>query len=364
MSYVELEGVTKFFGETRALDIERLAIEEGEFFALVGPSGSGKTTLLRLVAGFAEPTSGIILIMGNTVQHLPPYKRDIGMVFQNYALFPHMSVYENIAFGLKVRHLPQSETESRVKALLELVRLPGMEDRRPQQLSGGQQQRVALARALATQPRLLLLDEPLGALDKKLRTAMQVELRQIQREVGITTVFVTHDQEEALTLSDRIAVINEGRIVQLGPPAEVYERPATRFVADFLGQSNFISGNLISHEAGRLSVRTPTGLQVFARSDRDLPANASVTLAVRPEKIRLSTGEPSGANAFEAEIVHIVYLGTSITYHLELFDGTPLIAFDRNEGAGHTHAVGTRVVAAWDEESSLVMQDEHPVHRD
>ncbi len=357
MSYVELQGVTKFYGETRALDIERLEIEEGEFFALVGPSGSGKTTLLRLIAGFAEPTSGTILIMGNSVQHLPPYKRDIGMVFQNYALFPHMSVYGNIAFGLEVRHLSQSDTESRVKALLELVRLPGMQDRRPQQLSGGQQQRVALARALATRPQLLLLDEPLGALDKKLRTAMQVELRQIQREVGITTVFVTHDQEEALTLSDRIAVINEGRVVQLGPPDEVYERPATRFVADFLGQSNFLSGNILSHEAGRLSVRTPTGLEVFARSDRKLPAKATVTLAVRPEKIRLSTGKAHGANAFEAEIVHIVYLGTSITYHLELSEGTHMIAFDRNEGSGRTHRVGTRVVVAWDEEHSLVMQD-------
>ena len=357
MSYVELEGVTKLYGETRALDVERLGIEEGEFFALVGPSGSGKTTLLRLIAGFTEPTSGTILIAGKTVQHLPPYKRDIGMVFQNYALFPHMSVYENVAFGLKVRHLPKAETEARVKELLDLVRLPGMEARRPQQLSGGQQQRVALARSLVTRPRLLLLDEPLGALDKKLRTAMQVELRQIQREVGITTAFVTHDQEEALTLSDRIAVINEGKVVQLGPPADVYEHPATRFVADFLGQSNFISGSVLSHEAGRLRVSTPTGLHVFARSDRALPANANVTLAVRPEKIRLSTARPESANAFVAEIVHIVYLGTSITYHLKLSEGTPLISFDRNEGAGHTYAIGTRVVAAWDEENSLVMQD-------
>lgn len=357
MSYVELQGVTKFYGETRALDIDRLEIEEGEFFALVGPSGSGKTTLLRLIAGFAEPTSGTILIMGNSVQHLPPYKRDIGMVFQNYALFPHMSVYGNIAFGLEVRHLSRSETESRVEALLELVRLPGMQGRRPQQLSGGQQQRVALARALATQPRLLLLDEPLGALDKKLRTAMQVELRQIQREVGITTVFVTHDQEEALTLSDRIAVINEGRVVQLGPPDEVYERPQTRFVADFLGQSNFLTGAPLSYETGRVSVRTPSGLEVFARSDGELPAKETITLAIRPEKIRLSTGKPRGANAFEAEIVHIVYLGTSVTYHLRLLDGTQMIAFDRNEGAGRTHPVGSRVFATWDEENCLVMQD-------
>ena len=357
MSYVELEGVTKRYGETLALDVEHLGIEKGEFFALVGPSGSGKTTLLRLIAGFTEPTSGSIRIGGRTVQDLPPYKRDIGMVFQNYALFPHMSVYENVAFGLKVRHLASAETESRVKELLGLVRLPGMERRRPQQLSGGQQQRVALARALVTRPRLLLLDEPLGALDKKLRTAMQVELRQIQREVGITTVFVTHDQEEALTLSDRIAVINEGKVVQLGRPAEVYDRPATRFVADFLGQSNLLPGKVASHEAGRMRVSTPTGLQIVARSDRPVASGAQVTVAVRPEKIRLSTERPTRSNVFEAEVVHIVYLGTSVTYHLKLSEGTAMIAFDRNEGSSGTYEVGTSVFAAWDEENSLVMLD-------
>jgi len=357
MSYVELEGVTKKYGETWALDVERLGVEQGEFFAVVGPSGSGKTTLLRLVAGFTEPTSGSIRIDGKAVQDLPPYKRDIGMVFQNYALFPHMSVYENVAFGLRVRHFPADEIEDRVRELLNLVRLPGMQARRPQQLSGGQQQRVALARALVTRPRLLLLDEPLGALDKKLRTVMQVELRQIQKEVGITTIFVTHDQEEALTLSDRIAVINQGRLVQVDRPAEVYERPANKFVADFLGQSNFLPGRVDSFETGQLRVLTPTGLQVVARSQKGLPAGTEVTLAVRPEKIKLSKEKLALSNAYEAQVVHAVYLGTSINYHLELSEGTRLIAFDRNEGASGTLVVGTRVMAGWHEENSLVMLD-------
>ena len=257
MSVVEIREVTRRFGEILALDDVTLRIEEGELFALLGPSGSGKTTLLRAIAGFVDPDAGTISIDGDPMHHLPVHRRDIGMVFQHYALFPHMSVFDNVAFGLTVRHLTRSRIAAQVREMLALVQLEGFESRRPGQLSGGQQQRVALARALITRPRVLLLDEPLGALDKRLRRQMQVELRQIQREVGITTVFVTHDQEEALTLSDRIAILDAGRLIQSGPPQAVYERPKTVFAADFLGDANFFTGTVrgAGRAAGVLGTR-------------------------------------------------------------------------------------------------------------
>ncbi|MGQ9600628.1 MAG: ABC transporter ATP-binding protein [Anaerolineae bacterium] len=355
MSYVELDGVTKKYGEVFAADHVCLAIEEGELFSLVGPSGSGKTTILRLIAGFTEPTAGKIYIGDKMVNELPVYKRDIGMVFQNYALFPHMTVYENIAFGLRVRRLSPAEIEKRVQEMLELVRLPGLEKRRVQQLSGGQQQRVALARALVTRPRVLLLDEPLGALDKKLRMIMQVELRQIQKEVGITTFFVTHDQEEALTLSDRIAVINEGKIVQQGPPAEVYEHPSTRFVADFLGQSNFFEGRVVDLTRDEVVVSTPTGLTIRGQPGRVYSIGQPITVAVRPEKIGLSTERLPYANLFEGQVEHQVYLGTSITYHVRLREGTSVLAFEKNEAAKIVFPVGSPVFLGWDKECSLLL---------
>ena len=245
MSVVEIDRVEKHYGSVAALAGVSLTFADGEFFGLLGPSGSGKTTLLRAIAGFVDPDAGVIRLDGRDIGHTPVHKREIGMVFQNYALFPHMSVFDNIAFGLSVRGQPSQDIKRRVGEMLALVRLSGMEKRTPRQLSGGQQQRIALARALVTRPRLLLLDEPLGALDKRLRQQMQIELKQIQREVGITTIFVTHDQEEALTLSDRIAIFDEGKVVQAGNPHAVYERPATAFAANFLGDANFFEGKVL-----------------------------------------------------------------------------------------------------------------------
>jgi len=245
---IELVGVEKQFasvaGDVRAVEHVDLRIDEGEFFSLLGPSGCGKTTTLRMIAGFEEPTNGQILLHGRDMVGVPPYRRDVNMVFQQYALFPHMDVFENVAFGLRRKKVPKDEIRRRVTETLQLVELEGREKRRPRQLSGGQQQRVALARALVNRPRALLLDEPLGALDLKLRQAMQLELKRIQREVGITFVYVTHDQEEALTMSDRLVVMNAGRIEQLGSPRELYERPGTRFVANFIGTSNIVTGRL------------------------------------------------------------------------------------------------------------------------
>ena len=251
MSVVEIDRVEKHYGPVAALAGVSLTFADGEFFGLLGPSGSGKTTLLRAIAGFVEPDAGEIRLDGRDIGHTPVHKREIGMVFQNYALFPHMSIFDNVAFGLSVRGQPTADIKRRVGEMLALVRLSGMEKRTPRQLSGGQQQRIALARALVTRPRLLLLDEPLGALDKRLRQQMQIELKQIQREVGITTVFVTHDQEEALTLSDRIAIFDEGKVVQAGSPHEVYERPATAFAANFLGDANFFEGKVARARPGR-----------------------------------------------------------------------------------------------------------------
>src|SRR5689334_13098683 len=290
MSVVEVDRVEKRYGSVVALGGVSLTFADGEFFGLLGPSGSGKTTLLRAIAGFVAPESGQIRLDGRDIGHTPVHRREIGMVFQNYALFPHMSVFDNIAFGLTVRGQKGATVAKRVSEILGLVRLSGYEDRRPRQLSGGQQQRVALARALVTHPKLLLLDEPLGALDKRLRQQMQIELKQIQREVGITTIFVTHDQEEALTLSDRIAIFNEGRVVQAGKPLEVYERPATAFAANFLGDANFFDGPVES--GGRIA----TSLGALVTSD-PLPAiGLPAMIAVRPEKITLAGTGAAGTS--------------------------------------------------------------------
>ena len=343
MSVVEIEGVTKRFGETPALEDVSLRIEEGELFALLGPSGSGKTTLLRAIAGFVDPQIGTIRIDGDAMHDLPVHRRDIGMVFQHYALFPHMSVFDNVAFGLSVRHVARSETAERVRAMLALVQLDGFEERRPGQLSGGQQQRVALARALITRPRVLLLDEPLGALDKRLRRQMQIELRQIQREVGITTVFVTHDQEEALTLSDRIAILDAGRIVQSGPPQAVYERPRTVFAADFLGDANFFTGR--PQGGGRML--GPGGKELLCA---EIPgdARAEVTLAVRPEKLRIArTGEPASgdANHLAGTVTGVLYAGSTVTYRVACGDVEVTVLEQNREAA--PIAQGEAVTVSW-----------------
>jgi putative spermidine/putrescine transport system ATP-binding protein len=312
---VGFEAVTKRFGKAIALNEVSLSIKRGEFMTLLGPSGCGKTTLLNLAAGFFSPDSGAILIDGRSVNDMPTYKRQIGLMFQNYALFPHMSVASNVAYGLKVRHVARSERNRRVDEVLGLVKLTGFEDRKPRQLSGGQQQRVALARALVINPAVLLLDEPFSALDKNLRASMQVELREIQRKLKVTTIFVTHDQSEALSLSDRLAVMSEGRIRQLGTPEEIYRRPCDRFVASFVGDANVLRGRLESVDAsiavvtmGAARIKVPAGPLL------GVVASAPVDLFVRPEQLEVS--EASGPCATSGTVVAQVYQGGHVDIHV------------------------------------------------
>jgi spermidine/putrescine ABC transporter ATP-binding subunit len=318
---VELRGCTRDYGAVRAVAALDLTVYEGEFLALLGPSGCGKTTTLNLIAGFVEPTAGRILIDGEDVTGRPAHRRGLGVVFQSYALFPHLSVGENVAFGLRERRLPAAEIDRRVGDALELVRLDRGGRQRPSELSGGMQQRVALARALVYRPRVLLLDEPLAALDKKLREGMRDELRAIQRSVGITTVFVTHDQAEALGLSDRIAVMSHGRIEQVGGPREIYEHPATRFVADFIGASTVLRGRAVASD--RVAVAAGPALQVV--SGRALPAGADVELAIRPERVRLAPGP--GANVLDARVEGLVYQGAQTEVTARLDDGQRVLVF-------------------------------------
>jgi spermidine/putrescine ABC transporter ATP-binding subunit len=312
---VELEGCTKDFGGVRAVDALDLAIFEGEFLSLLGPSGCGKTTTLNLIAGFVEPTAGRILIDGEDVTSRPAHLRGLGVVFQSYALFPHLSVFENVAFGLRERRVPAAEIGRRVGDALELVRLDRLGRQRPAELSGGMQQRVALARALVYRPRVVLLDEPLAALDKKLREGMREELRAIQRSVGITTVFVTHDQAEALGLSDRIAVMSHGRIEQLGAPREIYERPASRFVADFIGASTVLRGRAL----GRDLVALAPCLTIRVAAGEALRAGQEVELAIRPERVRLASGP--GEGVAEARVEGLIYQGSMTEVTARLAEG-------------------------------------------
>jgi spermidine/putrescine transport system ATP-binding protein len=318
---VELRGCTRDYGPLRAVDGLDLIAFEGEFLALLGPSGCGKTTTLNLIAGFVPPTAGRILIDGEDVTGRPPHLRGLGVVFQSYALFPHLSVHENVAFALRERRRPAAEIERRVGEALELVRLDRAGRQRPAELSGGQQQRVALARALVHRPRVLLLDEPLAALDKKLREGMRDELRAIQRSVGITTIFVTHDQAEALGLSDRIAVMNRGRLEQLGPPREIYERPATRFVADFIGASTILRGRAVA--ADRVALGAGAILEVVG--GRALVAGTDVDLAIRPERVQLAPGP--GDNVLDARIEGLVYQGAQTEVTTRLADGQRVLVF-------------------------------------
>jgi putative spermidine/putrescine transport system ATP-binding protein len=304
-------GLSKSYGAARAVDAVSLDIGRGEFVTLLGPSGSGKTTLLMMIAGFVEPSAGEILLDQRPITPLPPERREFGMVFQGYALFPHLSVAENVAFPLKVRGTARAESQRRVDEVLQLVKLGGLENRLPRELSGGQQQRVALARALVFRPRLLLLDEPLSALDKKLRGELQDELKSLHRRVGLTFIYVTHDQEEALSMSDRVAILHRGKVVQVGSPGELYERPATRFVADFLGRSNFIRGRVASANGG--GFRYTAGGQGFVQADAAAPAEASdVLIALRPEKIQIAADSaPETANSVAGRIERWSYHGTS-----------------------------------------------------
>ena len=333
-----IEGVAKRFGDVVALDHVSLQVAQGELLTILGPSGSGKTTLLKVVAGFETPDGGTVKVGGIEITALPPARRDIGMVFQNYALFPHLSVAANVAFPLEMRNVGRSEIETRVAQALAMVELKGYEARLPRQLSGGQQQRVALARAIVFNPRLLLLDEPFGALDRKLRETMQLEVRRLQRRLGLTTVFITHDQEEALVLSDRIAVMNKGTIQQVATTTEIYERPANDFVADFVGESNIFHGTMsapgtVTFDGGR----TPQ-----VRSEK--PAGAKVGVLMRPERFA-----PSGANVFTGEVVESVYLGTSFKLRLACEGGLELLV--RQPARGPMPAAGARVTVGIDPES-------------
>ena len=352
MGSVDIRNVSKSYGPAQALADVSLTIAEGEFFGLLGPSGGGKTTLLRAIAGFVEPDAGTITVDGKPIQNVPVNKRDIGLMFQNYALFPHLSVRENLGFGLSVRHRPKAEIDARVDELLALVRMDTFGDRKPKQLSGGQQQRVALARALATNPRVLLLDEPLGALDKNLREDMQIELKQIQRDIGITTIFVTHDQEEALTLSDRIAIMRDGGVEQVGAPRQIYERPDTAFAARFLGAANFFTGTVEGNDGPLTRVRLGDGT-IFTTTDAAAPGR-QVTLAVRPEKM-FTTAPDTAPNRISGRILQEVFTGTAVTYRLDAM-GQTVSVFAQN-GGGALPAMGDMLTVGFDPANAVILAD-------
>jgi spermidine/putrescine transport system ATP-binding protein len=346
-----------------AVDHIDLDVRDGEFFSLLGPSGCGKTTTLRMIGGFEQPTDGRIELQGEDVTWLPAYKRNVNTVFQNYALFPHLTIFENVAFGLRRKKVADTELKKRVTDMLELVELPGYERRKPGQISGGQAQRVALARALVNRPAVLLLDEPLGALDLKLRKQMQVELKRIQQEVGITFIYVTHDQEEAMTMSDRIAVMNKGKYEQLGDPEALYERPKTRFVAGFLGVSNLLPANREGADNGYAAFRLADGSAVRVPTALVEGRGQAVAIGVRPEKFRMI--EPSkevaaGLNRAPGTVTHASYLGVSTQYIVTLADGHRVTVFEQNvERATKSELwdAGEQVVLAWSPDHCFVVED-------
>jgi spermidine/putrescine transport system ATP-binding protein len=359
---VRLDRVTKRFHDFTAVDQLSLEIDRGEFFSLLGPSGCGKTTTLRMIGGFEEATAGTIFLGDADVTGLPPFKRDVNTVFQNYALFPHLTVFENVAFGLRRRRTPDADVRSQVAQMLDLVELPGYEARKPGQLSGGQQQRIALARALINHPKVLLLDEPLGALDLKLRKQMQIELKRIQTEVGITFVYVTHDQEEAMTMSDRIAVMRAGHIEQLGPPEELYERPTTAFVAGFLGVSNLLEGEVAGREGDMVVVKLGDGTTLRAPGD-GVNGATTVRLGVRPEKLRVTAGGDASptstdTNALDGTVLDASYIGVSTQYLVKTHDGHRMTVYAQNletSGAGEALADGQQVRLSWRPQHTFVI---------
>jgi spermidine/putrescine transport system ATP-binding protein len=369
-SDIRLEGVTKRFAETLAVDDLSLEIKRGSFFAMLGPSGCGKTTTLRMIGGFEDPTAGRVFLGGVDVTEHPPFRRDVNTVFQSYALFPHLTVERNVSFGLERKKIGKDEVRRRVGEILELVQLTGLGNRRPSQLSGGQQQRVALARALVNHPRALLLDEPLGALDLRLRRQLQIELKRIQQDVGITFVHVTHDQEEALTMADTIAVMNEGRIEQMGNGEELYERPRTEFVANFLGISNLLDGTVGSRDGAMATFDAEEGERVLVPTDRFSHVNGAgaVRVGVRPEKIAIATNgsgtesSNSSRNVIHGRVTVASYLGVSIQYVVETKAGRELtvIAPNRDGDTADSIGPGRDVSLAWNPAHTFVVQRQEP----
>jgi spermidine/putrescine transport system ATP-binding protein len=357
---IEARNVVKTFGNgseaVHALDNVSVTIRQNEFFTLLGPSGCGKTTLLRMIAGFELPTSGEIMLDGQPVAHLPPFKRQVNTVFQSYALFPHLTVAQNIAFGLEMLGKRKAEIDSQVTAMLKLVQMEPMRNRKTNQLSGGQQQRVALARALAPHPKVLLLDEPLSALDLKLRKGMQIELKRLQMETGITFIFVTHDQEEALTMSDRIAVMSKGKILQVGTPTEIYEHPSDRFVAHFIGETNFVEAEVLDRQGDAARLRLSSGAEILHPHVNETFVGKKVSLVVRPERIELAPFDSSCQ--FEAVIRNIVYFGTDTTYHLDVVGaGEMTVRMQNRWGHQSVLQIGDTVGLKIDADALQVLKD-------
>jgi spermidine/putrescine transport system ATP-binding protein len=330
---VELRSVTKRFGSFTAVQDVSLGVRSGEFITLLGPSGCGKTTMLRMISGFETPTEGIVMLDGKDVTNVPPYRRDVNQVFQSYALFPHLTVEDNIAFGLKMRNTPRQETARRVRQVIDLVSLGGFENRKPSELSGGQRQRVALARAIVCEPKVLLLDEPLSALDAKLRHQMQLELKRLQQRLGITFIFVTHDQEEALTMSDRIAVINKGKIEQLGSVHEIYHQPRTTFVANFIGEANILPATVISRGTDGVRIKLDSKVDLVIRDATLSDDVETLLVSIRPEKIHITRRPHEHMNSFEAVIEQEVFKGATDELLLRLESGLQLTAVAANESA-------------------------------
>jgi putative spermidine/putrescine transport system ATP-binding protein len=351
MARLELSGLSKTYGDFHAVAGIDLDIAQGELVVLLGPSGCGKTTTLRMIAGFIAPTAGEIRLGGRDITQQPPWKRNAGLVFQSYALFPHMTAAENVAFGLKMRKIAPEAITAKVADALRLVRLEGLAARLPRELSGGQQQRVALARALVIEPLVLLLDEPLSNLDAKLRAEVRVEIRDLQRKLGLTTVMVTHDQDEALTMADRLVVMSQGKVQQIGTQRELYERPANAFVAGFLGRTNFLRGRM----AGQGLFRSDSGLAIRC-NDGALPEGR--TLALRPERLSIVSGPGAADNSFPGTVEFASYLGGILEYHIRLTPADRLLVQTPNREGDHAHAVGDRVHLQWPAQASLVLADD------
>jgi spermidine/putrescine ABC transporter ATP-binding subunit len=353
---VRLENVMKQFGNVVAVDNVNLNVAPGEFLTLLGPSGSGKTTTLRIIAGLEFPTEGQVYIDEKPVADKPAYKRDLGMVFQNYALFPHMTIFENIVFPLKMKRILKKDLAKRVQTILEAVKLSGFQKRYPRQLSGGQQQRIALARALVYEPSVLLMDEPLGALDKKLREEMQLEVKQIQERFKITTIYVTHDQSEALTMSDRIALMNNGRIEQIGTPTDLYEMPSNKFVADFIGESNFFEGILSRVEKDWCEVETSKGLLVRANIRTGIEQGKNVNVTIRPERIQLNPTNQPPENLYNGTVENVVYLGEVIKYSIVLDGGEKVIVKSQNSQGLIPWERSRKVSIGWSSTHCFIVQ--------